>query len=45
VPETLTVVTPCYPSPNKPFQRSFVEPTLRAVRPVTGRLDALATEA
>jgi glycosyltransferase involved in cell wall biosynthesis len=44
VPETLTVVTPWYPSPNKPFQGSFVESMVRAVRPVTGRLDVLATE-
>ncbi|HVN12120.1 MAG TPA: glycosyltransferase [Kineosporiaceae bacterium] len=44
MPETLTVVTPWYPSPNKPFQGSFVESMVRAVRPITGRLDVLATE-
>lgn len=44
MPETLTVVTPWYPSANKPFQGSFVESMVRAVQPITGRLDVLATE-
>jgi glycosyltransferase involved in cell wall biosynthesis len=44
VPETLTVVTPWFPSPNKPMQGSFVESQVRAVQPLTGRLDVLATE-
>ena len=44
MPETLTVVTPWFPSPNKPMQGSFVESQVRAVQPLTGRLDVLATE-
>src|SRR3954447_399256 len=44
MPETLTVVPPWSPSPNKPMQGSFVESQVRAVQPVTGRLDVLATE-
>jgi glycosyltransferase involved in cell wall biosynthesis len=44
MPETLTVVTPWFPSPNKPMQGSFVESQVRAVQPITGRLDVLATE-
>jgi len=44
VPETLSVVTPWFPSPNKPFQGSFVRSQVRAVRPTVGRLDVLATE-
>ena len=44
MPETLTVVTPWYPSPDKPSQGSFVEAQVRAVQPLTGRIDVLATE-
>jgi glycosyltransferase involved in cell wall biosynthesis len=44
VPETLTVVTPWFPSPNQPMRGSFVESQVRAVQPITGRLDVLATE-
>src|SRR3954453_6107234 len=44
MPETLAVVTPWFPSPNKPMQGSFVEAQVRAVQPITGRLDVLATE-
>src|SRR4051794_40434569 len=44
MPETLTVVTPWFPSPNKPMQGSFVESQVRAVQPLTGRVDVLATE-
>ncbi|HYJ74915.1 MAG TPA: glycosyltransferase [Kineosporiaceae bacterium] len=42
--ERLTVVTPWFPSSNKPMQGSFVESQVRAVQPITGRIDVLATE-
>src|SRR3954467_6794603 len=44
MPETLTVVTPWFPSPDKPSQGSFVESQIRAVRPFSGRIDVLAME-
>jgi glycosyltransferase involved in cell wall biosynthesis len=44
VPETMTVVTPWFPSPNKPMQGSFVESHVRAVQPITGRLEVFTTE-
>jgi glycogen(starch) synthase len=44
VPETLTVVTPWYPVSNKPFQGSFVQSQVQAVRPLVGRVDVLATD-
>jgi glycosyltransferase involved in cell wall biosynthesis len=44
MPETLTVVTPWFPSPDKPSQGSFVQAQVRAVQPLTGRIDVLAME-
>ena len=44
MPESLTVVTPWYPSADKPFRGSFVQAQVRAVLPISGRVDVLATE-
>lgn len=44
MPETLTVVTPWFPSSNLPMRGSFVEAQVRAVQPLSGRVDVLVTE-
>jgi glycosyltransferase involved in cell wall biosynthesis len=44
VPETLAVVTPWFPSTNMPMLGSFVESQVRAVQPLSGRVDVLVTD-
>lgn len=44
MPDTLSVVTPWFPSPNKPFQGSFVASMTAAARPLVGRVEVLHHE-
>src|SRR3954447_27009510 len=44
MPETLTVVTPWFPSPTMPMLGSFVEAQVHAVQPMCGRVDVLVTD-
>lgn len=44
MPDTLCVVTPWYPSPNKPFQGSFVASMTAAAAPLAGRVEVFHHE-